>query len=325
MSFKCMTFNLQHGEGTDGQFNFQRQIDAMNGCELVAVHERSETETGWDTPRTNAGYSQTPYKSNQIGGGDGNQIWYKGASVTVLQTYDCQLSIGAQTGWSGTNVDKCAVAAKVQIEGQKFYFVCTHLSQAAGADSSGALTSVIRENQIKTLLTWIDTNMKGLDVVIAADFNYGIPNYQLNGGGLQEDLFTRAGFVDQWREGIARGVATVPWNDRDSTGGADMVVGESIITHDSRWIDSIKKRTVNRALTLSAITLDDKRANCSGALTGSPLRCPDVGDSYLTGNVLDYGVRPTDHNPMEATFTVNQKACSPITRTPYSWQSEVRL
>jgi len=325
MSFSCYTFNLQHGEGTDGQFNFQRQIDAFNPAELVAVHERSETETGWNTPLTNAGYSQAPYKSNQIGGGDGNQIWYKSASVTVLNTYDCQLSIGAQTGWSGTNVDKCAVAAKVQIEGQRFYFVGTHLSQAAGADSSGALTSVIRENQIKTLLTWIDTNLQGLDVVIAADFNYGIPNYQLNGGGLQEDLFVRAGFVDMWREGLARGIATVPWANLDGSGGADMVVGESIITHDSRWIDSIKKRTVNRALTLSAITLEDKRANCSGALTGSPLRCPDVGDSYLTGTVLDYGVRPTDHNPMKATFSVNQTAASPVRRTNFSWFPNVRL
>lgn len=325
MSVTAFTFNLQHGQGTDDNFNYQRQLDAMSGADLVAVQERSVPDTGWDTPLANAGMVEALYNPNQIGGGDGNAIWYKSSTITVLKTYVVQLSIGAQTGWSGTNVDKCAVAAKVQAEGQKFYFVGTHLCQAAGADSSGAITSTIRENQIKTLLTFIDQNLLGLDVAIAADFNYGIPDYELNGGGLQEDLFTRAGFVDQWREGISRGIATVPWNDRDGTGGADMVVGESIITHDTRWIDSIKKRTVNHALMLSSIRVQDMRANCSGSLTGSPLRCPDVATDQLTGTVLDYGVKPTDHNPMDATFSVNQTAASPVRRTNFSWFPNVRF
>lgn len=327
MSFTASTFNLQHGEGTDGVANYSRQITAMGGADLIAVQERSSPDAGWDTPMSTAGLAQTIYRPNQIGGGDGNAIWYKSSTITILNTYEVQLSVGATSPWDGipTNVDKSAVAAKVQAEGQRFYFVGTHLCQAAGADSNGALTSVIRENQIKTLLTFIDSNLLGLDVVIAADFNYGIPNYQLNGGGLQEDLFVRAGFVDMWREGIARNIATVPWDNRDNSGGADMVVGESIITHDTRWIDSIKKRTVNRALTLSAITLRDMRANCSGVLTGSPLRCPDVASDQLTETVLDYGVRPTDHNPMDATFTVNQSAASPVRATPFSWHPNVGL
>jgi len=325
MSINAFTFNLQHGEGTDGATNYQRQITAMAGADLIAVQERSDPDTGWDTPMSNAGLAQAIYQPNQIGGGDGNAIWYKSGTVTVLQTWAVQLSVGAQTGWSGTNVDKCAVIAKVQAEGQKFYFVGTHLCQAAGADSNGAITSTIRENQIKTLLEFIDHNLFGLDILTAADFNYGIPNYQLNGGGLQEDLFERAGFVDQWREGIARGVATVPWANLDSTGGADMVVGESIITHDTRWIDSLKKRTVNHALTLTGIRVQDMRVTCSTSLTGSPLRCPDVSDPNLTGTVLDYGVRPTDHNPMDATFSVNQTAAAPVKRTTYSWMPNVSL
>lgn len=325
MSLTAFTFNLQHGQGTDGNFNFQRQIDAMSAGDIIAVQERSGSETGWDTPMVNAGYSQAIYKSNQIGGTDGNAIWYKSSTITVLQTYDVQLSVGAQTGWSGTNVDKSAVIAKVQAEGQKFFFVGTHLCQAAGADSNGALTSTIRENQIKTLLDFIDHNLFGLDVTIAADLNYGIPNYLLNGGGFQEDLFVRAGFVDQWRDGITKGIATVPWANFDGTGGADMVVGESIITHDTRWIDSIKKRTVNRALTLTGVQVPDMRVTCSGALTGSPLRCPDVATDQLTGTVLDYGVKPTDHNPMRATFSVNQQAASPVRRTTFSWMPNVKL
>src|SRR5690242_3701217 len=142
MSVTAFTFNLQHGEGTDGNFNYQRQIDAMvaGSADLVACQERSGTDTGWDTPLANAGMAQAIYNPNQIGGSDGCAIWYKSSTITVLNTWVVQLSIGAQTGWSGTNVDKCAVIAKVQAEGQKFYFVGTHLCQAAGADSSGALT-----------------------------------------------------------------------------------------------------------------------------------------------------------------------------------------
>ena len=292
--------------------------------DLFAIQERSGSETGWNTPMSNAGLVESVYRPNQIAGSDGCAIWYKSSTVTVLNSYEVQLSIGAQTGWSGTNVDKSAVASKVQVEGQKFYFVSTHLCQAAGADSNGALTSVIRENQIKTLLNFIDNNLLGLDVVIAADFNYG-PNYLLNDGGFQIDLFLRAGFVDLWRTGMTNSTATVPWNDRDEAGGADLTVSDDTITHDTRRIDSIYLRRVNRALTFTGIQIPDLRANCSGALTGSPLRCPDVASGQLTGTVLDYGVRPTDHNVVKATFNINQQAASPVRRTNYSWLPNVNL
>lgn len=326
MTVTAYTFNLQHGEGTDEVTNYQRQVTAMNGADLVAAQERSSPDTGWDTPLANAGMAQVIYRPNQIGGGDGNAIWYKSSTISVLQTYEVQLSIGATSPWDGvpTNVDKCAVAAKVQVEGQKFYFVNTHLCQAAGADSNGALTSTIRENQIKTLLTFIDSNLLGLDVMIAADFNYG-PAYLLNAGGFQIDLFLRAGFVDLWRTGMTAGTATAPWADLDSTGGADLTVSDDTITHDTRRIDSIYLRTVNRALTFTGITIPDMRVTCSGALTGSPLRCPDVATGQLTGTVLDYGVKPTDHNPVKATFNINQKAASPKRHTQFSWMPNVSL
>lgn len=324
MSIAAFTFNLQHGEGTDLVTNYQRQIDAMSGVDLVAVQERSDPDTGWDTPLSNAGMAQALYKANQIGGGDGNAIWYKSSSISILNTYEKQLSIGATSPWDGgTNVDKCAVAAKVQAEGQKFYFVGTHLCQNAGADADQALTSVIREGQIKTLLTWVDTYLLGYDVLISADFNFG-PNYLLNAGGTQMDLFLRAGFVDLWRVGLANSTATTPWADKDSTGGADMTPADDSITHDTRRIDTHYLRTVNRALTFTGITIPDMRANCSGALTGSPLRCPDVDASQLTGTVLDYGVRPTDHNPVRASFNINQSAASPIRATNFSWQPQIR-
>jgi hypothetical protein len=327
MSVTAFTFNLQHGEGTDGATNYQRQIDAMAGADLVAVQERTLPDTGWDTPLANAGMVQAIYRPNQIGGSDGNAIWYKSSTVTILNTYEVQLSIGAMSPWDGvpTNVDKCAVAVKAQMEGQKFYFVNTHLCQNAGADADQALTSIIRENQMKTLLTFIDQNLLGLDVEIAADFNYQYSNYLLNGGGFQDDLFTRAGFVNLWKEGLVRGIATAPWANLDGTGGADQTAHDNTITHDSRHIDDHKLRIVNRALAFTGITIPDMRVTCSGPLTGSPLRCPQVADAQLTGTVLDYGVRPTDHNPVKATFNINQSAASPVRRTRFSWLPDVSL
>lgn len=321
MSFTAFTYNLQHGQGTDSQFNFQRQVDSFNPADLIAVQERSNpgTETGWNTPLSNAGYTQSIYRANQIGGTDGNQIWYKTATVSVISTYECQLSVGAQTGWSGTNVDKSAVGAKVQIENQLFYFIAAHLSQAAGADSQGALTSVIRENQIKTLLAWIDSEMLGLDVLLGADFNYA-PNHLLNAGGFQMDLFLRAGFVDLWREGMSRNAATVNWGDRNSDGTADQIVSDNSVTHDNRRIDSLYLRRVNRAITFESIDIPDLRATCSTSLTGSPAYCPDITDAAMRwGNSGDYGPRPTDHNPVKGTFSINQKAVSPVRATPFSW------
>lgn len=299
----------------------------MAGADLIAVQERSSPETGWDTPMSNAGLAQAIYRPNQIGGSDGCAIWYKSSTVTILNTYEVQLSLGATSPWDGgpTNVDKSAVAAKVQVEGQKFYFVCTHLCQNAGADSNGGQTSAIRENQIQTLLTFIDTYLLGLDVVIAADFNY-TPQMLLLAGGFQMDLFLRRGFVDLWRVGMANGTAAAPWADLDGTGGPDQVVSDDIITHDFRpRIDGIYLRTVNRALTMTSVSVPDMRVTCSTSLTGDPLFCPDVAVGQRTGTVLDYGVKPTDHNPVKVTFNINQSAATPVRATNFSWQPQVRL
>jgi hypothetical protein len=327
MTFNAYTFNVQHGEGTDGLTNYQRQVTAMSSGDLIAVQERSHPDTGWDTPMSDAGLVQANYRPNQIGGGDGNAIWYKSANATVLNTYEVQLSVGATSPWDGipTNVDKCAVAAKVRIEGQKFYFVNTHLCQNAGADSNGGQTSIIREGQIRTLLKFIDQHLLGLDIILAADFNY-TPGMLLIDGGFQMDLFLRAGFVDLWRVGMTNGTATVPWADLDNSGQPDQVVSDNVITHDTRpRIDGIYLKTVNRAVTMTGISVPDMRVTCSGALTGDPLRCPDVDAGQLTGTVLDYGVRPTDHNPMRAVFEVNPRAASPVRVSQFSWQSLVKL
>lgn len=325
MTLVVRNANVQHGQGTDGAFNYSRQITNLTG-DIIAVSERSSPDTGWDASMASAGLAEAVYKANQIGGGDGNAIWYKTSKCTILNTYTKQLSIGATSPWDGvpTNVDKCAVAAKVQAEGEPFYFVATHLCQNAGADSNGALTSAIREAQMKELLAWTENELLGLDILIVGDLNLA-PNFLLADGRYQIDYILRYGYVDMWRLGMSRGVATAPWGDRNSDGSQDMVVDDNTVTHDTRRIDWCLLKSVSGALSLSAINLPDLRANCSGALTGSPAYCPDTDSGQRWGNSGDYGVRPSDHNWLETTFNINQKATPPVRAQQFSWLPNVGL
>jgi endonuclease/exonuclease/phosphatase family metal-dependent hydrolase len=384
------TANLQHGEGTDSVTNYSRQITKLvaNSPDLIAVQERTTGETAWDAPMAAAGLAQAVYQENDSNQGDGPAIWYKTSTVTINQTYFTNLQTTNLVGWDGsTTVNKAAVAAKVTVGGKQFYFVSTHLCWSACADSNGSQFSIQRVGQIKTLLAWINTTLTGgLDVVIAADFNYS-PEYPresafsadpttniltvtahgwangapvtvrnnggtLSGGltagtqyyvrdattntiklattpggtavdvtsagsgtnfvaGFQRDLFTSAGFADEWVVGIARGTATTPWGDRDADGIVDMTPSDigtqtsGTRTHDRRRIDSIYILRQAGRLALQSITVPDSRATCTTTLTttGTFKECPDVNSSYLQDVTDDQGVRPSDHNFMTATFS----------------------
>lgn len=290
------TANLQHGQGTDGSFNFGRQITALADADLIAVQERSGTETGWDAPMASAGLSQAVYRSNQIGGGDGNAIWYKSSSVTILQTYDHQLSTGAVSPWDGipTNVDKSAVAAKVSISGKQFYFVSTHLCQNAGADSNGSLFSAIRVAQINELLSWANSDLLGgLAVVIAGDMNFG-SNYLKSPSGTQHDLFTEANYVDLWQLAMSQGRAIANWGDRNGDAQPDMPVDDLLTrTHDTRRIDRVYLRNGSPQLLLNEFNMPDLRETCPHALVSGACT-PEVTE--LRGTAEDAGVLPSDHN-----------------------------
>jgi endonuclease/exonuclease/phosphatase family metal-dependent hydrolase len=297
------TANLQHGQGTDGNFDFSRQITALSSADLIGVQERASPETGWDAPMASAGLVQAIYRPNQVGGGDGCAIWYKSSTVTILDSYEHQLSNGAVSPWDGipTNVDKSAVAVKALFSGRQFYFVATHLAQAAGADSNGSLFSSIRVAQINELLSWIDSTLTGLDVVLVGDMNLG-PDYLKSPSGFQLDLFT-ANYFDLWTRGINDGKATANWTDRNSDGTADMpITSLTTRTHDTRRIDYCFLRKNPDVLSFTSIDLPDSRANCSGALTGNPAFCPDTASDQRWGTPDDFGVRPSDHNWVKFTL-----------------------
>lgn len=320
-SVTVATANLQHGQGTDGVFNFQRQIDALAGIDIIAVQERSTTETGWNVPLANAGYTQAVYLENNTTEGDGPAIWVKSATVTVDETHTRALVTGTNpscgspnVGWDcTTDVRKSAVAAKVTVQSRQFYVVSVHGCWSRCNNSSGTTLSVQRENQMNDLISWINATLTGgLDVIILGDMNFG-PDYAKTTGGLIKDIFT-ASYTDLWNAGITAGTATAPWGDRNSDTIADMPVSDlGTRTHDTRRIDYIFLKQGATALSLSSIILPDQRATCPHALVAGgtfPSCSPEVvGGPGVSGQQWDipddFGVRPSDHNFLKATLNVS--------------------
>lgn len=321
---KFLQANLQHGQGTDALFNFQRQIDYMADADIVAVQERTVGETGWDTPLSNAGFSEAVCLQNSTIA-DANCLWTKNSTVTVNVTYTHALSTGF-ISWDGsTDVDKSAVAAKVTVGGKQFYAVSTHLCWSRCADSSGSQFSVQRVAQETELLNWVSSTLTGgLDVVILGDMNFA-PDYPKSPSGLQLDLFT-ANYTDLWQAGITTSTAFAPWADRGSTsfpdtgdGVADMPIGNlTTRTSDYRRIDYGFLNQNPTTLSLSSITVLDTRAPCPHALVAGgalPGCTPEVtggpvGDSPNQWDIPeDYGVRPSDHNWIQIVLTISKQKC----------------
>lgn len=303
MSLVAYTANLQHGQGTDGQFNFGRQITALSDADLIAVQERSGSETGWNSPMSNAGLAQAIYRANQIGGLDGCAIWYKPSKVTILDTFEKQLSVGAVSPWDGitTNVDKSAVGVLCEAEGRRFYFVSSHLCQNAGADANQSLFSAIREAQIETQIGWIETEMGDHDVASFGDLNL-TPQFRIAPSGFQIDLFKNRGFVDLWEYGYQRNKAVANWGDRNGDGEPDQNLA-SPRTHDTRErIDWCLLKTVSNVLSLNRIDCPDWRAQCPHGLVNGACT-PEVTQTWGTAD--DAGIRPTDHNPLRVEFAIN--------------------
>src|SRR5690349_11427716 len=152
------TANLQHGEGTDNNTNFSRQITKINegSPDIVFVQERTTGETGWNGPMATAGFTQAIWRENAPAPsqGDGPAIWYRNSTVSIIQTWSTDLFTGTNPGCGTPNVgndcstlvNKAAVAAKISYGGRQFYVVGTHLCWSLCNDPS-ATTSVQRENQ----------------------------------------------------------------------------------------------------------------------------------------------------------------------------------
>lgn len=302
--------NVNHGQGTDLVFDFQRQLTSMSDADFIAVSERTTTETGWNTPLSNTGMSQAIFVADPAGG-DGQALWTRTATVTVVTTYTHVLSnttnptSGSSTfGWDGsTDVRRSAAAIKATVSGKTFYVVSVHLCPSRCNDSSSVTTSAQRESQITDLLSWISTTLTGFDVIVLGDFNLA-PDQPKIGGGNEIDMLT-AGYADLWQSGIVAGTATASWGDRDSDGFPDMPIGSlTTRTHDTRRIDYGFLKNGAATLRLSSVSVPDTRATCPHALVAGgtfPSCWPEVnGGTGVSGMQWDipddFGVRPSDHN-----------------------------
>ncbi len=292
-SFTVYQMNLQHGEGTDTSFNFQRQINAISDGDIIAVQERSTTENGWDTPLANAGFTQAVYRENSTLG-DGNALWIKN-TITVNSTNSIKLSNGF-VGTGGVDVDKSAVSANVTINGKTFNVVSVHLCWSACSEQQ-------RTDQANALLSWVNSTL-GANTVIFGDMNF-VPT------STQEALFA-TNYYDLWQFGIDNSIATANWGDRNSDGITDMPVDSNSITHDTRRIDRGYKNKSFSAIVLTSVSIPDTRATCPHALVNDggllPACTPEVQQLWdVTG---DFGVKPTDHNITKFVFsTVTVKKC----------------
>jgi endonuclease/exonuclease/phosphatase family metal-dependent hydrolase len=299
------TANVQHGQGTDGNFDFSRQVAAIADADLVAVQERTDGETGWDSPLSSAGLDEAVFRENHSSQNDGPAIWYRTAKCAPLETYQTDLQVGTLIGWDGsTVVNKAAVGVRITCRGRTFYFFSAHLCWSACADSNGAQTSAQREGQLNTLVTWIN-GIRGSDpnVIVGMDGNFS-PTMPKLSGGFQKDIMA-ASYTDLWTAGISASTATANWGDRNNDSIADMPVSDTgTRTHDTRRIDWIWKFTTATLFSLRMISVPDLRATCPHALVAGgnlPSCSPEVtGGPGVSGNQWDveddFGVEPTDHN-----------------------------
>jgi endonuclease/exonuclease/phosphatase family metal-dependent hydrolase len=300
-----VTANLQHGMSTDGTFHYDQQANKITSTsDLVTAQEVSLGDIpSWDSAFTAGGFTRV-ISHMHLNGGDGNAIWAR-SSLTVNQTYTHDLANGENptthstiTGLDGSDIRRSVVAAKFTFNSKQFYVVSVHLCPKACRDNTSTLESVQRVTQIQDLLSWVGSTLTGgLPVYLMGDFNLTTDTPK-QPSGFQIDLFTQAGFSDQWQVGLTNSLAAADWGDRDLDSVPDMPLGTNTRTSDTRRIDYILYKPNSGSITLVNISVPDARAQCSQSLVagGNYPQCPSVTE--LIDLPEDEGVRLSDHNWM---------------------------
>lgn len=320
-NIKMKTANVQHGTYTSGSFNFAGQATLLSAgsTDVVAAQEVSGGDlSNWDSGFTTGGMTRAVYQAHWGSPGDGNAIWYRSATTTIINTYTHDLAnvanpfSGSTTfGWDGTtDIRRTVVAVKASINNQPFYVVSAHFCASTCSDASGSLFSAQRVSQAEDLVSWINSTLTGAPVFVLGDFNFR-RNRPKNPSGFQIDVLLEAGYTDLWAAGITAGTATANWGDRNSDGQADMPLGvETTRTHDTQAIDYMMSKGSGVALT--SIDVPDLRETCPHGLVAGgtfPSCSPEVnGGPGISGQQWDipedFGVRPSDHNWLTAVVTV---------------------
>ncbi len=307
--FTVASWNLAHGQGTDNQFDYQGQVSALSGADIVAAQEVNPGGLpSWNSAFSVAGFTFLGYTGNG-GTDDGQALWVRSSKITpVGSLFSKALSSGFISFDGVTNVDKSAQAHRVTIGGRPFVMVNIHACWSKCADSPDVIEttgeSAQRVAQLKTARSWIAETFPGEAVIWAGDFNLTDTFINPVDGGLQVELLT-ADYLDLWIEAIAAGTATTPWPDRNNDGLPDMTP-VTARTADKRRIDRILLSRSQSLLSLISMEQPDSRAPCSSALVpdgGLLPSCPDVVRRWDIED--DFGKRRSDHNPLFATFRAN--------------------
>jgi len=274
------TANLQHGQGTDLAFNFERQVSPLATVQIVGAQEVTPGDLpNWDAQFAAHGMTRAVYFQNSTLN-DGQAIW---TSLPVDAVYTHRLSNGFISFDGSTDVDKSAAAIAVTVNGKQVLVVDTHLCWSKCANTQGSWDSWQRDAQAHELLNWI-SSLGYSRVIIMGDMNFA-PYYP------QYPIFSA--YVDAWLAGLQSNVATANWMDMDSNGIPDMPLND-IRTSDKRRIDYF---FLTPDMTVLLIDLPDLRQPCPVALTfsGEAAQCdPYVAEQWDITE--DMGIRPSDHN-----------------------------
>jgi len=300
MRLKGVTANLQHGQFTNGTFNYGGQAQLITPfADFVTAQEVSVGDIpNWDAAFNAGGFTRVVSKMHPAGG-DGNAIWARSTlQVEAIYTHDlsnvANPTSGSTTyGYDGnTDIRRSVVAARFNYNNKPFNVVSVHFCHSrCRDDGSGNTQSVQRVSQIQDLLSWVDATLTG-PVLIMGDFNLTLDTAK-QPSGFQFDLFRQAGYCDLWEIGLANGVAEANWDDRNNDTIPDMPLGMETRTADTRRIDFIVYRAGNGLISLVKIWVPDQRGQCPSQLEPSGA-CPTVVQRI--GLSEDSGPRPADHN-----------------------------
>lgn len=185
---KLKAANLQHGTYTDGSFNFSGQaaILSAGGTDIVAAQEVSigADLTAWDSGFTTGGMTRAVFQAHWGSPGDGNAIWYRSATTSVVQTFTHDLTNGVNptsgtstAGWNGQDPRRTIVATRFSHGGKQFDVVSVHLCAALCEDNSSTNFASQRVDQINDLISWANSTLTGgLPRAFVGDFNFPV-NY----------------------------------------------------------------------------------------------------------------------------------------------------
>ncbi len=253
--------NVQHGTYTNGTFNYagQANILSANNTDIVDGNEVSTGSdlTAWNNAFSSNGFSNAIFDEHPSGG-DGNAIWYRTSTVSLIQTYTHDLEPAGGSpilGWDGSDIRRSTVAAKFSKNGFQFYVVSFHACAARCEDNSNTNFAAQRVTQISDLISWINSTLTGgLPIYIMGDFNMPM-NYPRG----TEKSYTADASTDtitSTAHGFSNGMLVVIRNS-GGVAPSPLLIGDSLYALATvYWVRDVTANTFKLAATPTGSAID---------------------------------------------------------------------